>query len=221
MTIFSLLSKELKSWKITGNISRKNGKIPCLIDTKNLFFRCSFGKYYRSRNAGDFDFYLLPGLCIRYIHDIASHFHNPVTTFGNRLDLNVHDSAFLKVLGDRFSPGFSLSHGAVTTTSIATEQHNPVILHKACVRFTALRADHIILDITLHDHFKERDLKFSIKNGTVAVNFPGCAQLTEQKFHQVFRITTELAGNIGEVFKHRCLAFNIRLCFGNYETLRR
>src|SRR5674476_1441378 len=87
----------------------------------------------------------------------------------------------------------------MTSACITTELHHTIVFHQPRIWFAAFRADHIILNITLDHHFDEGDLKFSIENGAVSIDFSGCAQLTKQEFHQMILITADLARNLREV----------------------
>ena len=143
---------------------------------KSLFFS-PLGKDDRTGNARYLDLDLHTGLGICHIHNVASHLYDSVAPLGDRLDLDIHDLTFFKVLGYGFGAGFSLSYRAVTPTRIAAEQHYSVILDKTGVGFTAFGADHVIFYVTLDDHLEERDLKLTVKYRAVAINLSRGPQL--------------------------------------------
>ena len=77
-----------------------------------------------------FDLHFWPGLALLTYMIYRPIFDNPVAPFRNGLDLDIHYLTFLKVLRDGFGAGLPLADRAVAPAGIATEDHDPVVLHK-------------------------------------------------------------------------------------------
>jgi hypothetical protein len=86
---------------ISAHLAQKKGFTELIVLQKNgskkLFFS-PLGKYNRSRDTGDSYLHFHAGLGICHIHNVAAHLYDPITPLGNRLDLDVHNLAFLKIL---------------------------------------------------------------------------------------------------------------------------
>src|SRR5690606_11680081 len=95
-------------------------------------------------------FYFLSRFSPRDVHDIPTHSHDPVSTFTHRLNFNVKFLSFLEITSNRLRTGLPFPHRAVPATGVTPEQENPVILHKAGIRFSAFRADDIVINISLN-----------------------------------------------------------------------
>src|SRR5208337_929903 len=179
----------------------------------------TFGENDRSGNPGDLDLDFLSRLCIRHVHDVPAHLHDPVPPFGDRLDLDIQYLAFLEVFRDGLGAGLAFPDRAVAPAGIAAEDHDPVVLDEPCIRLAAFGTDHVVVYVTLDDGLDEGYLELPVENGAVPVDLPACPEFPQQKFHQVVLVTAYFSYDFGKIFQHGRLSLDVGLRLGNDKTL--